>query len=108
MEMRLIIAGEVPPAEAVGSAVTVSTRPWPGFALGTPATGAGEEGAAAVAPGAGAGVWLVTTGAGGVEGGTTTTGGGAGCLLPHAASKASAARDAEKVTILRMEASLSM
>jgi hypothetical protein len=112
MLIRLIMFGAVPPADAVGITVTVSTRPKPGFALGTPATFC-DDGAAGVddcALGAGcAGVWFVTTVGGGEGGcGTMTTWGGAGSRWPHAASNARTAREADADTILRMKPSLSV
>src|SRR5262245_29614305 len=113
MLTRLIMFGAVPPADAVGITVTVSMRPKPGFALGTPATFCGD-GAAGVddcALGAGcAGVGFVTTVAGGgvVGCGTMTTWGGGGSRWAHAAIKASAAREADTETILRMKSSWSV
>src|SRR4030095_12836599 len=106
MLIRLIMFDAVPPADAVGITVTVSTRPKPAFALGTPATFCGDGAAGvddcALGAACGGAVWCVTTGAGGVGGGTTTTCGGAGCLLLHAASNARTAREADRETILRM------
>jgi hypothetical protein len=96
MLIRLIMLGAVPPADAVGITVTVSTRPKPGFALGTPATFCGDGAA---------GVDDCVLGAGC---GTMITWGGAGCLLPQAASNARAAREADTETIVRMKPSLSV